>query len=296
MFGEYFSVSAIPQGVGISSMFFILWMGRKYSLLLMTYQINTPQNEIPIIILKHIPAYVFLPLVDIVNTCLMEGFFQVNWRRHKKGDKQDMTNYRPIPLLSSVAKIFERVIYTRLMKFLNENEILSENQYGFRPNHSRQLAVSKVISFIVINIDKNRKVACLFFDLSKAFDTTDYTILMNILERYGIWANCLNLVRSYLQDRWQTVAILHNGAPCMGSKWSPPRQVSWLSGKCQDAANPSVWCDGKTVPERESVRLLSVHLDPSSWESQIGYLVSNLNGFCALLRRLLELVTLDTLR
>lgn len=97
-----------------------------------------------------------------------------------------MTNYRPIPLLSSVAKIFERVIYTRLMKFLNENEILSENQYGFRPNHSRQLAVSKVISFIVINIDKNRKVACLFFDLSKAFDTTDYTILMNILERYGI--------------------------------------------------------------------------------------------------------------
>ncbi|CAH1963375.1 unnamed protein product [Acanthoscelides obtectus] len=72
------------------------------------------------------------------------------------------------------------------MNFIKKYNILTRNQFGFRPNHSTQLALFKVLTYIVENVDKNEKVAGLFFDLSKAFDTIDHQILLKILSKHGI--------------------------------------------------------------------------------------------------------------
>ena len=116
-----------------------------------------------------------------------------------------------------MSKVFERVIYTRIMSFLRKFNVLTKNQYGFCPNHSTQLAIFQVLSYIVENVDRNEKVAGLFFDLSRAFDTIDHSILMKILYKCGIRGKGAQILESYLSDREQIVCIERNGVKCFSS-------------------------------------------------------------------------------
>lgn len=104
------------------------------------------------------------------------------------------------------------MIYNRIMSFLIKYNLLTENQCGFRPSHSTQLAIFKVVSFIVENVDKNERVAGLFFDLSKAFDTVDHKILLGILNRYGIRGKAAQILESYLSNREHVVCVSHDTA------------------------------------------------------------------------------------
>jgi hypothetical protein len=104
----------------------------------------------------------------------------------KSGDRTLFTNYRPISILPSFSKFLERVIYNRMLKYLNKNSILSENQYGFRKNHSTSLALVDLYDKISLAIDQKEFAVGVFLDLSKAFDTLDYNILFDKLDHYGI--------------------------------------------------------------------------------------------------------------
>ena len=126
---------------------------------------------------------------------------------HKGGSTQHINNYRPISLLSIFDKIIEKVLHKWLNSFLENNDILFHNQYGFRRNNSTVFALIQITEKIKSSID-NGKIGCgIFIDLRRAFDTVNHDILLTKLEHYGIRDNMLSWFQSYLSNREQYVSI-----------------------------------------------------------------------------------------
>lgn len=118
-----------------------------------------------------------------------------------------MVNYRPISLLNVLNKIIERLIYSRLYGFLDSNDFLYKFQYGFRSKASKKTASVELINKILNALNEGKVVTGVFLDLAKAFDTVDHGILMRKLEVAGVRGCALDLFRSYLSNRTQTVFV-----------------------------------------------------------------------------------------
>ena len=126
---------------------------------------------------------------------------------YKNGDKTDLNNYRPIIILPTISKVFERVIHIQLYDYFCKNNLLSEQQYDFQSKHSTELATVKLVDFLVKNMDENFIPCAIYLDLSKAFDTLNFNILINKLKFYGITGTPLKLLENYLRNRYQFVAF-----------------------------------------------------------------------------------------
>ena len=128
-------------------------------------------------------------------------------------------NYRSISILSPFAKIFEKIIYVRLEKFLTKNEVISPYQFGFRKGHSTSLTALDFKNNLQQNYDSGYTSCCIFLGLSKAFDTVNYRILLQKLNLCGIRGNMLKLLSDYLYKRLQftvcnNTASKSNQLPC----------------------------------------------------------------------------------
>ena len=119
----------------------------------------------------------------------------------KGGDKMDINNYRPISLLSTFNKIFEKKIHSDISNFIECNHILFTNQFGFRKFHSTIDAVINTHDHIINERRNKNKIIGIFIDLKKAFDSIDNTILINKLNYYGIVGPYNKLLESYLFGR-----------------------------------------------------------------------------------------------
>lgn len=126
---------------------------------------------------------------------------------YKAGTKSDASNYRPISVLPSYGKIFDKIIQHRFEKFLQENNVIHKNQFGFVTNSSTIAACTQLMNFVETNIDHRNVVACLFIDLQKAYDSVDLNKLFGKLERIGIKGTALKLFKSYHTNRFQYVEI-----------------------------------------------------------------------------------------
>ena len=104
----------------------------------------------------------------------------------KTGDCLELKNYRPISKLNCFSKILEKAMYKRIYDFLSVNQILYEKQFGFRKNHSTNLAIIEVLDNISEAMDVSNCTLGVFLDLSKAFDTLNHDILLAKLYHYGI--------------------------------------------------------------------------------------------------------------
>jgi retron-type reverse transcriptase len=104
----------------------------------------------------------------------------------KKGDQALIENYRPISLLPAISKVFEKIVFNQLYEYFRVNNLLIDNQYGFRDNHSTEYAALEVVDRVLSDMDHGKLPIAIYIDLSKAFDTIDHDILVNKLNYYGI--------------------------------------------------------------------------------------------------------------
>ena len=169
--------------------------------------------SIPTQILSLIKAELSAPLSNIINLSFTTGIFPSNLKTakvipiHKKGSKLELTNYRPISLLSNIDKVFEKLIYKRVYGFLEAKKVLFRQQFGFRKNYSTSQTLLNISQKIMDALDKGNYACGVFIDLQKAFDTVDHEILLKKLFHYGIRGTALSLFRSYLTGRQQYVSL-----------------------------------------------------------------------------------------
>lgn len=171
-------------------------------------------DEISNKILKTIRHEICKPLTIIINQSLLTGIFPDALKIskvkpiYKKGDESSLNNYRPISVLPTISKVIERVMYNQLYMYFNCNNLLCEQQYGFRPKHSTEYAAVKLVDRIINNMDNNKTKltpVAIFMDLSKAFDTLNFDIFLTKIHYYGIRGTALNLIQNYLTTRQQYV-------------------------------------------------------------------------------------------
>ena len=164
-------------------------------------------------ILKFLSPALTKPLSVIINQSLATGIFPTKLKiakvlpLFKKDDSTIMDNYRPVSLLPSISKVFEKVAFDQLYRYFQDNNLLYPSLYGFRREHSTEFATLELTDRILQDIDARNLSLTVFMDLSKAFDTLDHSILLTKLKYYGIQDDELMWFSSYLTNRQQYVEL-----------------------------------------------------------------------------------------
>ena len=162
-------------------------------------------------LLKYLSPVLTKSLCLIINQSLVTGIFPTKLKIakvlpvFKKDDVTLLDNYRPISLLTSISKLFEKVVFTQLYDYFHKNQLFYSSQYGFRKLHSTEFAALELTDRILKDIDDRDVSLAIFMDLSKAFDTLDHHILLKKLNYYGIEGPALDWFSSYLTRRQQYV-------------------------------------------------------------------------------------------
>jgi hypothetical protein len=173
-------------------------------------------TDVPSLLIKIAVGPISLFVSNLYNLCLSEGTYPDMFKIarivpiFKKGDKSLMNNYRPISILPVLNKIFEKLTLSRLNSFIDENNIISSCQHGFRSSYSTDTAMLDLMRHVLPAFSNKSFAICVFIDFSKAFDTVDHRLLLNKLERYGLRGLCLEFFTSYLDNRFMFVNYNNN--------------------------------------------------------------------------------------
>jgi hypothetical protein len=180
------------------------------------------------ILIKRTCKGILKPLCVIINLSLKTGIVPNRMKLskitpvYKSGKKTDPESYRPISGIPIFGKILENVVLNKLMIFIENGNIISKNQFGFRKKMSTTKAIFNFLDDIYRSIDEKANTLGLFADLSKAFDTVCHNVLLLKLSNAGINGIALSWFASYLSNRFYRVEI-HEANKTYKSKWQLSR-------------------------------------------------------------------------
>ena len=173
----------------------------------------TGADDLPPGLLKDCASEITQPLCHLINLSLKHSEIPSDWKHalitpiFKSGSTNDPNNYRPISILPILSKILEKSVHQQLMDYLEDNTLLSRNQFGYRRMRSTDLATTLLLDDIRREVDKGKLVGVMFMDLSKAFDTISHATLLEKLKAYGINDGELYWFTTYLFNRTQQVVL-----------------------------------------------------------------------------------------
>ncbi len=168
------------------------------------------------------------PITDLFNKSVREGAFPELFKTakvipiHKGGSATQLNNYRPIALLTTLNKIFEKLMYVRLFNYFNHHNLFYSKQLGFRTKRSTIDALRELTESIRAP-PKGKEHLSVFLDFRKAFDTLNHEILLNKLERYGIRGPAPHWLNTYLKGRRQYVSIGEHNSEIKGISHGVPQ-------------------------------------------------------------------------
>ena len=189
--------------------------------------------------LKICATEIAVPLQIIFMNCINSAIFPDCWKFanvqpiYKKNNRQMKNNYRPISLLPICGKILEKIVFDQVYAFLSANNLLSQNQSGFKPGDSTIFQLLSITSTIYDSFEKYHETRAVFLDISKAFDKVWHEGIIFKLKCNGISGNLLNLFENYLLNRFQRLVLNGNESNWTSLKASPgfcfgPTSLSYL--------------------------------------------------------------------
>jgi len=173
-------------------------------------------DEISTKLLKLILPFILSPLTHICNKSFSLGIFPDRLKYSeikplfKKGDTLNISNYRPISILTSFSKVLEKAVYTQLYEHCNKLNILVDEQFGFRNKFATTDAIFKLINETQSALNEKITVGGIFCDLEKAFDSIHHDTLISKLDFYGVKGKTLLWFKSYFRNRYQRVTLTSN--------------------------------------------------------------------------------------
>ena len=176
-------------------------------------KISRTPDKIPMYFIKRIIGPILEPLLFLFNSFLQFSFVPTQWKQarvipvFKKGNRSKVENYRPISLTSSFCRLFESILSKRVLHHLQENNLLSEKQFGFLPKRSTCSNLFTCYYKWLVSFSSNKITNIIYTDISKAFDTVSHAKLLTILQNCKLHKTILDWINNFLHNRHQQVAI-----------------------------------------------------------------------------------------
>ena len=171
-------------------------------------------NDImPMKVYKYMVPHIVEPMVHIVNLSLKTGIMPAACKVAivspilKGGDVDDPNNYRPISILPLLGKCIEYFVNQQLSDYVEQNGLLTDNQYGFRKDHSTTFLMLELFDKIFMAKESGKKPAIVFLDIKKAFDSVNHDVLLKKLKHYGVDGYVIKWFESYLTNRLQCTKL-----------------------------------------------------------------------------------------
>lgn len=163
-------------------------------------------------LLKVSAQHVAGTVTHIINQSIKYGICPKVWKEAKiiplqKNAKVNLSgaNSRPVSILPALAKIMEKIVFTQIQNYFNENELNTDFQHAYRDGYSTATAMTQLVDDCLMNIDRKKLVGSVMLDFSAAFDVIDHDILLEKLKAYGFASSSVSWITSYLHSRKQRV-------------------------------------------------------------------------------------------
>ena len=190
-------------------------------------------DKMPILVLQETAKEIAPVLQSLFQQSLNESKIPSDWKKasivpiFKKGDRTKPSNYRPVSLTAVVSKMLEHIVVAQIMDHLDSQNILHENQHGFRARHSCESQLLLTTDDIARSLNQSYQVDMGILDFAKAFDKVSQTRLSRKMEYYGIRGSTLNWVTDFLRGWNQQMLSMAKLRIQQRLRQESPRERYW---------------------------------------------------------------------